>query len=316
MERENFITGLTENKPELVLQAAKSDLHNHAALGSRLDALEKWAGKRIPAAPEVMKDIGAMDHYIRENLIAYILGPGGFEYAMEAAFRQAHHDGIRVLQMSFDLRFFMSGDKNIETATAFLSRCQAQFAPNILFLPQLGIDRALSLSEISKPAEACIDSGFFRSVDLYGEELARDPAYFKPLFEIARKVGMKLTAHAGEFGDAALVRHTAEVLGLYEIQHGIAIASSVEMLRWARNNNIQLNICPTSNVRLSRVESLAKHPIRVLFDQGIKVTVNTDDLMIFGQSVSDEFFNLYKAGVFTAEELDVIRMYGLRYNQE
>jgi adenosine deaminase len=56
---------------------------------------------------------------------------------------------------------------------------------------------------------------------------------------------------------------------------------------------------------------MAVHPIRKLFDSGISVTVNTDDALVFGPSVSEEFMSLYRAGVFTAAELDQIRLNGL-----
>ncbi len=58
---------------------------------------------------------------------------------------------------------------------------------------------------------------------------------------------------------------------------------------------------------LGGVTDLACHPIRDLFDNGVSVTINTDDLMIFGQSVSEEYRNLYRAGVFRAQELEDIR---------
>jgi adenosine deaminase len=62
---------------------------------------------------------------------------------------------------------------------------------------------------------------------------------------------------------------------------------------------------------LGRVARLKDHPIRKLFDAGVKVTVNTDDALVFGVGVSEEFLGLYQAGVFTAAELDVIRQWGL-----
>jgi len=77
------------------------------------------------------------------------------------------------------------------------------------------------------------------------------------------------------------------------------------------DNRIRLNICPTSNVLLGRVESLAEHTIRELYDAGVKLTVNTDDVLVFGQSVSDEFLNLYRAGLFSAAELNELRWNGL-----
>lgn len=63
---------------------------------------------------------------------------------------------------------------------------------------------------------------------------------------------------------------------------------------------------------LGAVSSLVSHPVRVLVDHGVDVTLNTDDPMSFGQSVSQEYLNLYDAGVFSSDELDAIRVAALR----
>ncbi len=122
---------------------------------------------------------------------------------------------------------------------------------------------------------------------------------------------MTLCAHAGEYGSASSVREAVEILELQEVQHGIRAAASPEIMKWIAENNITLNVCPTSNVRLCRAESIKKHPIRKLFDHGIRVTINTDDLLVFDQSVSEEYLNLYREGVFSVEELEIIRLNGL-----
>lgn len=62
---------------------------------------------------------------------------------------------------------------------------------------------------------------------------------------------------------------------------------------------------------LNRVDNLKNHPIRTLFDYGVRVTINSDDILVFGQSVSKEYLDLYEAGVFNAEELNIIRKNGL-----
>jgi len=118
---------------------------------------------------------------------------------------------------------------------------------------------------------------------------------------------MKLKAHVGEFGDAESIRKTVEVLGLDEVQHGISAAESVEVMNLLRENAIKLNVCPIGNLALGRVPSFKSHPLRKLFDAGLFVTINTDDLMIFNQSVSEEYLNLFRTGAFTDEELDHIR---------
>ena len=158
-----------------------------------------------------------------------------------------------------------------------------------------------------KSAHAAIELDIFQSIDLYSHQEACAPEDVQSLYAKARAVGIKLKAHVGEFGGAEEVRQTVEILDLDEVQHGIAAAESVEIMRWLSENQIQLNVCPTSNVMLGGVSDLASHPIRVLFDNGVPVTINTDDLMIFGQSVSEEYRNLYRAGVFSAEALNDIR---------
>jgi len=105
-----------------------------------------------------------------------------------------------------------------------------------------------------------------------------------------------------------------EVLELDEVQHGIAAAQSQRVMNFLADHKIRLNICPTSNVKLSRVDSLKNHPIRKLFDNGVIVTINSDDVLVFGNSVSQEFLDLYTSGLFTAEELNEIRLNGLSDN--
>ena len=156
-------------------------------------------------------------------------------------------------------------------------------------------------------AHEAVELDFFQSIDLYSRQEMCPPEVMKPLFTKARNAGMKLKAHVGEFEDAEEIRRTVETLDLDEVQHGIAATESVEVMRWLSENQIQLNVCPTSNVMLDGVPDLASHPIRILFNNGVPVTINTDDLMIFGQSVSAEYRNLYRVGVFSAQELEDIR---------
>lgn len=74
---------------------------------------------------------------------------------------------------------------------------------------------------------------------------------------------------------------------------------------------VRLNVCPTSNVMLGRVARIEEHPIRQLFDAGVRVTIGTDDPLIFGTSLSREFLALSNAGVLTPAELDAVRLAAL-----
>ncbi|MBZ9687112.1 hypothetical protein G9F72_012335 [Clostridium estertheticum] len=89
---------------------------------------------------------------------------------------------------------------------------------------------------------------------------------FKREFKKAKQKGLILKAHVGEFGTAELVRKAIEELELDQVQLGIAAADSRSVMSWLCANKIQLNICPTSNILLSRVENYSVHPIRKLYD--------------------------------------------------
>jgi len=154
--------------------------------------------------------------------------------------------------------------------------------------------------------------GFHQVLDLSGDELAQPIEVFQPLYRAAKSRGMRLKAHVGEWGTADDVRRAVELLELDEVQHGVAAAESPAVMRFLADRGIRLNICPTSNLLLGRVARLQDHPIRKLFDAGVRVTVNTDDAIVFGVGVSEEFLGLFQAGVLTAAELELIRQWSLR----
>ncbi len=117
--------------------------------------------------------------------------------------------------------------------------------------------------------------------------------------------------HVGETGSARDVKRAVEVLGLSEVHHGIGASASLEVMKFLADNKIQVNVCPSSNVMLGFAKDYASHPIRILVENGVKVTINTDDLLIFNSSVENEYLLLYQAGALSAQQLDDIRLAGL-----
>ena len=117
--------------------------------------------------------------------------------------------------------------------------------------------------------------------------------------------------HVGETGPAEDVKKAVEILGLHEIHHGINAATSPEVMAFLADNNIQLNVCPSSNVKLQYVTDYKDHPIKILYENGVRVTINTDDLLLFDSTIENEYLLLYRAGVLSAEQLNDIRETGL-----
>jgi adenosine deaminase len=258
-----------------------------------------------------MASLDEMIRFSQEVLYPHTITRAGFGFTAESAILDAIDDGVRVLEMSLDVRFIALFDKGLDGFFSFVSTLVQKFKPQIDFRPEVGMSKDRPAPDQIDLASPCIDSGLFHSIDLYGNETAQPVESFQRLYAQARKRGLKLKAHAGEFAGPYYIERTLELLDLDEIQHGVRAASSRELMDLLRRKRIRLNVCPSSNVALGVVNDLGHHPIRTLVDNGIRVTINTDDLTIFGRSVSQEYLRLYESGLLTDAELDAIRVEGL-----
>ena len=309
----DFVKALSTDNLTAIKAAPKTDVHCHAFLSTRRENAEHWLGHPLTKPPLKMKGLEGMHAYIDEALAPHLDHRKGFEFITASALNDAVQDGVVILEMSFDIRLLKFYSGGLTKLRLFIEALVEQYREKVDLRPELGFARECANDpKWMKSAHEAIELDIFQSIDLYSHQEACAPEAVQSLYAKARAAGLKLKAHVGEFGGAEEVRRTVEILDLDEVQHGIGAAESVEVMQWLSENQIQLNVCPTSNVMLDAVPDLASHPIRVLFDNGVPVTINTDDLMIFGQSVSEEYRNLYRVGVFSAEELDDIRRASLK----
>ena len=187
-----------------------------------------------------------------------------------------------------------------------------KFVPETELRLQIGLSRHCSIDYLLGCLENFWGRKEFYSIDLYGDELAQPIEKFEPIYRKAKDNGLRLKAHIGEWGTSDDIRRGVEILGLDEIQHGISAVESEEVIKYLIDNKIRLNITPTSNVRLGRVSSICDHPIKELYRAGVDITINSDDILIFNSDVSNEYLRLYKNNVLSLEELDCIRVNGLK----
>jgi adenosine deaminase len=309
LSSEQFIKGIKMQRPELVRSVDKSDYHNHACLAYHLDTLRSFINDPIPDPPDTFEEFELFIDYLVEYLHPHLYTLKGFEFSIDEALKHAEYDGVTILEMSVDAQM-MGVYGSVDYLTRALDFIRDR-NPNVNFRPEIGVNRLLDADVAEKRVLPMIESGYFNSIDLYGDEKEGAPEKFQGIYKVARSHGMILKAHAGEYCHAEFVRHSVEILDLDEVQHGIAAAESQEVMAWLADRKTVLHVCPTSNVRLERVSSMEVHPLKKLFDNGVGVTVNSDDIMVFNAAVSDEYQNLYDAGLFSAGDLDEIRLFGL-----
>lgn len=304
--KEAFINALEARDISRLVKIPKGDLHNHAPRGGNVSYIEEWVGVKISPLTSKFNDLGEMQQWYEKNIKVHCTGIEGYEIRIKAAFDQAKRDGVTKLVLTFGL-----GEEeqygSLRNFTKTINDIHKRIAPDINFIPEIAIGSTSNVSEIYNICQEYFNYGFYKSIDINGPEMVQPPATFKPLYRLAKSCGMRLRAHVGEFGNAYSVREAVEVLELDEVQHGIAAADCKHTIKWLANNNIQMNICPASNIILNRAQDYKSHPIRAFFDEGVRVTINTDDMIIFNVSLTDMFMHFYNDEVFTAEELNVIR---------
>ena len=141
------------------------------------------------------------------------------------------------------------------------------------------------------------------AVDIGGSEKRCPPEPYGPVYERAKEMGLRLVAHAGEAAGLESVWGAVRGLGVERIGHGTTAAKDPELLRFIAERNVTIEACPVSNVRTGAVASVADHPIREFIDNGIRVTVNSDDPPMFGTDMNNEYIQLHKQLGFTVSEL-------------
>jgi adenosine deaminase len=255
-----------------------------------------------------MEEMHAWTH---ANLAPLFEGVDGRALALEAAFIQAREDGVTRIELGEDVWGITLHQGSAASVWSMLEAARARGAPEVDWVPQLGLSRHCAFRHLEAWMAPMLELGVFQTLDLSGDEFAQPIEVFAPLYRRARTAGLRLKAHVGEWGTPDDVWRAIEFLDLDEVQHGIAAAASPQVMRALADAGVRLNICPTSNLKLGRVERMQDHPIRRLYDAGVRVTVNTDDPLIFGCSLSGEFLALFQAGVMNAAELDAIRLEGL-----
>jgi adenosine deaminase len=305
-----FSDALRTNDLAAIRNFKKADLHNHCLLGGKRSVLEGHFGKKFGRFRAKKRGIGDLNRWIDEEFRPYFDLPGAFEKAIEAAFIQARHDGVTRLEMSMDAYIPTMFNVSAGRIVAALKHYHQEVAPAIDFLPELGFARQLPAETLQSCFESFAGFGYFRSIDLYDDEFAQPVRNYQSLYRSARKLGMKCKAHAGEFGTADSVKEAVETLELDAVQHGIGAAGSPEVMKWLAQHRIPLNVCPACNIRLKRVKSYKVHPIRILADNGVMVTIGTDDALIFGVGNSEQYLKLFRSGTLSADQLEEIRKNG------
>lgn len=142
-------------------------------------------------------------------------------------------------------------------------------------------------------------------LDLAGAEGIVPLRNFAPLFRRATELGIPFTCHAGDSQGPDTVRDALD-FGARRIGHGHHIYDNPALCRRAIREGVTLEVCPTSNIQCRTQPSYQAHPAKQLLDMGVRVTINTDNMVLAGVSLEDEYDHCLREMGFTRQ--DLIRM--------
>ena len=142
--------------------------------------------------------------------------------------------------------------------------------------------------------------------DIAGAERPFPPILFKEAYELARKMGFRLTAHAGEDSGPRNVWSAVDDLGVERVGHGVSAGSDRELLRRLARDRITLEVCLSSNLQTGAVPDLASHPLRTFMEAGVPITLATDNPTVSATSLSAEYLLAIDRFDLTREEVEAL----------
>jgi adenosine deaminase len=154
--------------------------------------------------------------------------------------------------------------------------------------------------------------GWVVGIDLQGDERIGAIGDFAQIFRRAMGDGLKLRAHAGELCGAESVRATVFDHGVRQISHGVRAVDDPALVCALAAEGVFLHVCPTSNVLLGCATGYGQHPLRALLVGGVRCTVNSDDPLLFGTDVLNEYRLLIQEMGFAPPEVAELAKTGFR----
>lgn len=175
-------------------------------------------------------------------------------------------------------------------------------------------DRTRDPADAEALATRCAEAGTGQVVSfgLANDEAAWPPAPFARAFAIAREAGMLSTPHAGELAGPDSVRSALDDLGAQRIAHGVRAVEDPALVARLAEEEVCLDVCPTSNLLLSVVPSLDVHPLRALLEAGVPCSIGGDDPLLFGPGLGQELVTARDVLGLSDEQLATVARSGLR----
>jgi adenosine deaminase len=311
---------------ELLRRLPKAELHCHLDGSLRPETmleLGRAYGKPMPAANAdalrsymTVSDARNLEDYLER--FAVTLSVMQTEEALERiAFELAEDaakDGVRYIEVRYapvlNVREGLSLEQAVEAPLRGLARAEQEHGVTGRVIVTAIRNMAPSVSqELAELAVAFRHRGVV-GFDLAGGEAGNPAAAHARAFEYARSHDLACTCHAGEGDGAESVREAVHVCGAHRIGHATRLIEDTSLTDYCNDRRITLEICLTSNVQTRATQSYETHPFREYYDRGLNVVLNTDNRLMSGVTLTDEYVHAAQSLDFSFDELSRVALNG------
>lgn len=216
-----------------------------------------------------------------------------YENCAEVAYaiaRQAYEQGVRLLEIRYSpiihVYAGLTPRQAIVSVLEGLNRAEAELEGLtcgliIIAMRHMGphIAKIVARQAVSE-GQALHDRVGVVGFDIAGAERGNPPRLFREAFEIARRAGLGVTAHAGEDEGPEAVWHAVDVLGVRRVGHGCAAIKDKALLRRLARDQILVECCQTSNYQTGAVKDRERHPVFTFLEHGVPVAICTDNTTV------------------------------------
>ena len=223
-----------------------------------------------------------------------------------AYFQRAHADHVIHAELFFDPQTHTERGIAIGTVIAGLKRACVRAEAELgiratlilCFLRHLSEEDAIATLEAARP-----HLGDIVGVGLDSSEVGHPPEKFARVFAMARALGLRAVAHAGEEGPPEYIWSALDVLQVERIDHGVQSIRDGALMQRLAETRMPLTVCPLSNLKLCVFKSLAEHNLKRMLDAGVCVTINSDDPAYFGGYINQNYLETAEALALTRDDI-------------
>ena len=311
---------------ELLRTLPKAELHCHldgSVRPATLIELGRLYGKRMPAPDEeslrefmVVRDARNLEDYLARFAVtlSVMQRAEALERIAYELLEDAAADGVRYVEVRYapvlNVKEGLSLGQAVEATLRGLAAAERDHGVRgrviICALRNLSSDVSMALARLAVDYRSQGVVGF----DLAGAELGNPAAAHAAAFFYARSHDLACTVHAGEGAGAHSVRQAVHDCGAHRLGHATRLIEDESLVQFVNDRRIALEICLTSNVQTRAAPSYEAHPLRAYYDRGLNVVLNTDNRLMSGTSLTDEYWHAATHLDFTFEELSVIALNG------